>query len=370
MNQPEVVIYGASGYTGKLIAWHLAEKGIAFIAAGRNQQRLEQQMAQVPELANASYQCVAVEHNEDALTQLFSGKKVVYNVVGPFMQLGDPVVRACLSAGCSYLDTTGEVDWMTHLKNEYGPSFAEKNLLLCPATSWMWLGGQIAAELALEEPGVDSLDICYLADSNTSVASTMSFLRMLTKDQHYLENNELHLWPQATSYSVSIPGMHRQLNALPWSGGAEPLWYQDDGRVANCSVLVAFRNQEMLNGIVSILEDFEANHKSRTIEEQEKITNDLGGQLVSEEPERETPQGNRSILSCYGRGATASTTVVLRGHSPYVQTGAFAAEAVQQILLGQQQGAGFISPCQAFGARKMLAAIASKGYLSWEIKEG
>ena len=36
----EVVIYGASGYTGKLIAWHMAEYGIPFIAAGRSQQRL------------------------------------------------------------------------------------------------------------------------------------------------------------------------------------------------------------------------------------------------------------------------------------------------------------------------------------------
>ena len=45
----EVVLYGASGYTGKLIAWHLAENGIPFIAAGRNRERLQEQMAKAQE---------------------------------------------------------------------------------------------------------------------------------------------------------------------------------------------------------------------------------------------------------------------------------------------------------------------------------
>ena len=71
MSNPQVVIYGASGYTGKLIAWHLAEYGIPFIAAGRNQARIEEQMALVPELKNADYSCEEVAHDEEALARLF-----------------------------------------------------------------------------------------------------------------------------------------------------------------------------------------------------------------------------------------------------------------------------------------------------------
>ena len=191
----EVVVYGASGYTGKLIAWHLAENGIPFIAAGRNRERLQEQMAKVPELAGARYECVAVNHDEAALAALFRGKKVVYNVVGPFMQLGDPVVKACLQAGCHYLDTTGEQDWMFHLKRTYGKAFADKGLLLVAACSWMWLGGQLAAEVALEHPGIDSLDICYLADSNTSVASTMSLFRRRCDHRLLDQPDKLVTWP-------------------------------------------------------------------------------------------------------------------------------------------------------------------------------
>lgn len=228
-----VIVYGASGYTGKLISWHLAEAGIPFIAAGRDQKRLEEQMARVPELKGASFECRAVSHDTASLAKLFAGAKVVYNVTGPFMQLGDPVVQACLEAGCHYLDTTGEADWMRHVRETYGAKFAAKGLLLAPATSYMWAAGNIAAEIALETPGVDSLDILYLADSATSVASTKSFLRMCTRTQYYIEHRKLVAWPMATSYLVKAPDSHRLFRGLPWSGGGEPVWYEGDARVSN-----------------------------------------------------------------------------------------------------------------------------------------
>ncbi|HTR05156.1 MAG TPA: saccharopine dehydrogenase NADP-binding domain-containing protein, partial [Paraburkholderia sp.] len=128
----EVVLYGASGYTGKLTAWKLAERGIPFIAAGRSKERLEAEMAKVPELAGHDYRCVAVENETGALTELFQGKKAVINIVGPFMQFGRPVVEASLAAGCHYFDTTGETDWMSFIKRTYGEAFAARDLALCP----------------------------------------------------------------------------------------------------------------------------------------------------------------------------------------------------------------------------------------------
>ena len=97
-NKYQVVVYGASGYTGKLVAWKLATRGIPFIAAGRNAARLEAEMAKVPELKGHDYRCAAVAHDAASLQTLFSGAKVVINVTGPFMQIGRPVVEAALAA--------------------------------------------------------------------------------------------------------------------------------------------------------------------------------------------------------------------------------------------------------------------------------
>ncbi|RLA47509.1 MAG: saccharopine dehydrogenase [Gammaproteobacteria bacterium] len=361
----EVVIYGASGYTGKLIAWHLAEYGIPFIAAGRNQQRLEEEMAGIAELQGHDYQCVAVDHDEAALCDLFRGKKIVYNVVGPFMQLADPVVKAALECGCHYLDTTGEQDWMFYARKKYGAQFEEKGLVLIPACSWMWVGGLLAAEVALEHQGVDTLDLLYLADSFTSVASTMSFMRMLVNDQYYLKDNALLTWPRAKPYQVSVPDTHIQLQALPWGGGGEVVWYENDDRVSNCSVMVAFRNEEMVGAVIDAIKGFEENSGSLEGEAREQQTNAMGNAMVSEEPDREDPNINRSIISCKARGNTASVNVVLRGSGPYLQTATFAAEACKRLLNGQQRGVGAISPAAAFGARELIAAVAERGYLTW-----
>lgn len=368
MSNPEVVVHGASGYTGKLIAWHLAELGIPFIAAGRDQKRLEEQMAQIPELEGAEYECVAVDLEEEALTKLFTGRKVVYNVVGPFMQLSEPVVRACLNAGVHYLDTSGEQDWMLLLQEKYHKEFQDKSLLLCPANAYMWTAGEIAAELALETPGIDSLDITYVADSATSVASTKSFLRMCSRDQYYLKNGAFEVWPHTTAYDVSLPGEHQIYKALPWSGGGEPVWYRGHEQVRNCSVLVAFKRREVMDWVIGRLTDWYENLRDLPREEQERITNEWGVALVNEEPPREIREENRSTLSCMGRGNTAGVNVVLRGSAPYIQASIWAAEAVRRVLLGKVRATGFASPCTAFGHRELLAAAAERGYLTWESK--
>ncbi len=365
----QVVLYGASGYTGKLVAWKLAKRNIPFIAAGRNAERLAAEMEKIPELKGHDYQCVSVAHDTNALTDLFSGKRVVLNIVGPFMQLGKPVVEAALAAGCHYFDTTGEVDWIQYLKHDFGAAFAAKELALCPANSYMWAEGTLAAEIALETPGIDSLDLLYYGDSEVSVASTQSFLRMCTKPMFQLKNRELVQWPWATSFDVSIPGVHRVLKALPWGGAGEPVWYHDDPRVRNCSVLFSLGNQEVFAGIIGLLQQFEKDYRHLDAAAQEEVTNTIGKQVTQKEPDREIPEVHRNTISCHARGNARSVSVILRGNSAYAQTGVFAAEAARAVLAGELKAVGFAPSAKILGARRLLAAQADEGYLSYEITQ-
>lgn len=357
----EVVLYGASGYTGKLIAWQLAERGIPFVAAGRNLQRLEYEMSKVPELIEFDYQCVEVAHEVDALSRLFSAKRVVLNVVGPFMRLSDVVVKATLAAGCHYLDTSTEQDWILFCRNKYGKTFNDNNLLLVPACSWMWAGGNLAAELALESKGIDSLDIVYCPSGEPSHASTASFLRICCQSQYYLENKKMIAWPSSGSYDVALPGRHRTVKALPWSGGGEPVWYSNDKRVRNCTVLTSFANQEVMQLIVERMQLFTQEYADRMMEEQESVANTWADELCQSEPERDSPDVDRTTISCYGRGNTNSVSVTLWATCAYSQTGALVAIAVQRILNGKQKNVGFLSPAEAFGARNMIQDLADTG---------
>ena len=94
----------------------------------------------------------------------------------------------------------------------------------------------------------------------------------------------------------------------------------------------------------------------------------MGADIAKVEPPREDPFVNRCILSCHGRGNTASVSVVLRGNSPYAQTGVFGAEAARRVLRGQLRETGFVSPAKAFGARSLLAVLADEGYMTHTVQ--
>src|SRR5690242_6195897 len=149
MSKP-VVVYGASGYTGRLICEYLREYHVPFIAAGRDEGKLKSSMeGNVAGIETADYEIREVAHDVDSLAELFEGAAVVCNTVGPFSTLGPVVVEAALEAGVHYTDTTGEQDWLMTCDEQYGAAYAEKGLLLSPGIAQMYTTGEIAAQLCL-----------------------------------------------------------------------------------------------------------------------------------------------------------------------------------------------------------------------------
>ena len=148
-----VVVYGASGYTGRLVCEYLRELNIPFTAAGRDKARVQAVMDKIPGIETADYEVVGVEHNVEALTELFRGARTVSNMVGPFIKYGHEVAEACLAAGCHYTDTTGEQDWLLEAQERWGQKFADKGLLLSPGVAQMYTTGEIAANICLETRG-------------------------------------------------------------------------------------------------------------------------------------------------------------------------------------------------------------------------
>jgi hypothetical protein len=362
MSDIKVVVYGASGYTGKLISRHLAARDIPFIAAGRSASKIRDQLGAMPELACARYEVAEVGNEREALSRFLEDKDVIYNTVGPFMQLAEPVVQAALDSGCHYLDSTGEQDWMLFLRERYASAFAERGLVLIPALAFMWTSGHLAAEVCLETPGIDTLDLVYITrGSLPSVSSTLSFLRMCCQPQYQLVQNELVTWEPATAYQAVAPTFHQVLDCLPWSGGGEPIWYADDARVRNCSMLVNFGNPQVMSSVLGLAREFNEVHKFKSPEEQERVTNDWGHQWTPSEPPRENPDICRAVISCHGSGPTTQSTVILQGNCGYEQAGSVAVAGIESILAGKVTASGFVSPAKAFGARYLLAAMERDG---------
>ncbi len=364
----EVLIYGASGYTGKLIAESLATRNIPFYMAGRTRSRLEAALEVVQQRVGGPVdaQIVTCNTRVEELLPLFKNVKVVINVAGPFMQLGWPVVEAALEAGCHYLDTTGEQDWTIAIAEKFGQAFADKGLLLCPANSYMWAAGALAAEVVLETPGIDSLDILYQIDNGLpSEASTKSFLRMACNNvaQNYLEQFEYKSWPNDVAYDVHTPHRAAITRALPWGGACEPVWFKNDPRVRNCKVLTAI-GEHLVDGVMQAITAFneQAAHLSQA--EKEAWTNAVGAQMMDHEPLKDDLDVQRSVIVCNGQGRQATAQVLFNLSAPYSWTGDLCAEAAQRLLKGQLKQPGFQSAAQAFGHRELIAEFHKRGYCS------
>lgn len=366
MNNRKVLIYGASGYTGKLVAEALAERNLAFYMVGRNRSRLEAALKVVEERHGkpVDAEIATASNRSEELMPLFEKVDIVINVAGPFMQLAWPVVECALEAGCHYLDTTGEQDWTRAINEKYGQAFADKGLLLSPACSYMWCAGALAAEVVLETEGVDSLEIVYQIDNALpSEASTKSFLRMQgnADSQFYLEQNEYKAWPNDQAYTVNVPHRMNPYLALPWGGACEPVWLKSDERVRNCKVLTAF-GDEIVSAVVNVIRDFNQKSEGMTPEQKEDLTNQIGQEMSSGEPDKDNLVKGRTVIVCHGQGQQVTKSFSLNLSAPYTFTGQICAEGAQRILNGQLKRVGFQSAATAFGHRELLSAFHEIGH--------
>jgi hypothetical protein len=365
----KVIIYGASGYTGKLVAESLAQRRIPFYFAGRNRDRLDAAIAIVRERLGADAwkldaEVVAVDNSVEALLPLFRKCAVVINVAGPFMQVAWPVVEAAFQAGCHYLDTTGEQDWTIAIADKYGAQFAAAGKLLAPATSFMWTAGALAAEVVLEDPEIDSLDILYQVDNGLpSEASTKSFLRMVCNDtsQYYLEQGQYKAWQNDVAHDVFVPYRSAKMRAHPWGGACEPVWLK--GRVRNCRVLTAI-GEHMIDPVIQAIRAF--NERAGALDQagREALTNAIAGQISTGEPPKDHPDVQRGVIVVHGQSRTRTTSYVMNLSAAYTWTGEISAECARLILDGKLQRPGFQSAATAFDHRQLIRTFNALGFCS------
>lgn len=111
----DIIVYGASGFTGRLVAEYLAKRGIKrWAMAGRSAAKL----AEVRDLIGAPKDTPLVEADASApetLTAMCNRARVIITTVGPYQLYGPELVKACAETGTDYVDLCGEPAWMRHM---------------------------------------------------------------------------------------------------------------------------------------------------------------------------------------------------------------------------------------------------------------
>ncbi|CAM2162487.1 Saccharopine dehydrogenase [Paraburkholderia sacchari] len=370
-----VVVYGASGYTGMLIMDWLIDQNIPFTAIARDAKRTQDMMAQrVVRLESATYEIVECEHDVEALTAAFTGAKVVCNTVGPFVKFGMTAVEAALRAGCHYMDTTGEQAYIIAVRDTFGKDYAKSGLLLCPSLSYMYALGEIAAELALETPGIDALETASLSrgpmqGSGVTVGSTASIFEQFRAKQYHLWDNDMVEWSATAAHEISVPELLLPVFVLPWGGTSLPVFYQHDSRVRYCRSVVGFYDNPAMRSVHALAQKWDSEIKHLPVEQQDVVLAQIVASTTPSMPPRERTTMNRSVDIAIGRGQLASVRASVNSITPYITTGALQVAGVMKLINGQAEKAGFASACQAFGHRYLLSFLEQRGLASSRITQ-
>ena len=143
---PDVLLFGATGYTGSLTAESLGRRGADFVIAGRSRDKLEA----LADRTGASHVKVAAVGDVETLTAALSDVKVMITCVGPFQQLGDTAAEAAVRAGVHYIDSTGESGFIDRLVRSYGPRAEQAGIVMAPAMGFDEVPADVALSLAVE----------------------------------------------------------------------------------------------------------------------------------------------------------------------------------------------------------------------------
>ncbi|MGN6162548.1 MAG: saccharopine dehydrogenase family protein, partial [Marmoricola sp.] len=121
----DIVLFGATGFTGELTARHLAGRMPAkgrWALAGRNQAKLEAVRARLAEdfseLADLPL-LIADSDDPESLRAVAESTSVVITTVGPYLLYGEGLVKACAEAGTDYVDLTGEPEFVDRMYVAY-----------------------------------------------------------------------------------------------------------------------------------------------------------------------------------------------------------------------------------------------------------
>jgi|YNPBryunderm2012_1023409.scaffolds.fasta_scaffold02122_3 short subunit dehydrogenase-like uncharacterized protein len=211
--QPRWLLYGASGYTGRLVAAEAVARGVPPILAGRSP-------APVHAVGRQLGLPVRVFPLDDgaATTRALEGVEAVLHCAGPFVWTSRPMLEACLAAGVHYLDVTGEIPVFEAVLAR-GEQARERGIAVVPGVGFDVVPTDcLAARLAAALPGANRLELAFAASGGGWSAGTMrTMIELLPLGGAERRDGRIVPVP-AAAFTRRINFTHRRLVgvSIPW----------------------------------------------------------------------------------------------------------------------------------------------------------
>ncbi|XP_055325410.1 saccharopine dehydrogenase-like oxidoreductase [Sitodiplosis mosellana] len=138
-NRLDVVIFGASGFTGKYTVYEGVKllENLSWGVAGRDEEKLKRTLKEVGDKVEKDLSAIPIiiadVKDENSLQKMAERAKIIVNCCGPYRFYGEPVVKACINAGTHHVDVSGEPQFMERMQLEYNDLAREKGVYIVSA---------------------------------------------------------------------------------------------------------------------------------------------------------------------------------------------------------------------------------------------
>ena len=364
----EAVIYGASGYTGRLIAAELSARGADIVLAGRSRARLERVAAGLGDGDAPPARVAAVPLDDrSGLRELIEPAAVVIACAGPFTLHGAPVIETAAEAGTHYLDTTGEQPFIRDSFDRLGASAARTGATLVSGFGFDYVPGDMVAALTAAGLGrIEELTVAYhVEDLGTTRGTTLSALEMIKGGD--VEWRRRRLVPSSRRagrgrFRFPAPIGVRRVGRYPSGEQITVPRHVDVDSIRTVIDLRALLGVELgpLAAPLLTASSYAMGTPLRA----------AAGKLIARLPEgpseRARGKANYTIV-CEARTRTGTRTGILRGRDVYGITARIVAEGAMRMLDPAFDRSGALTPAQAFEPEDFLASLAAAG-ISTEIE--
>ena len=356
-----VALFGATGYTGRLVAEALVARGQRPLLAGRDAQRLTDLSG---ELGGGLDTAVADVSRPETVLALVEAGDVLLSTVGPFARWGEPAVEASIASSAAYLDSTGEPAFIRRVFEQFGPRAEAAEVGLVTAFGYDWVPGNLAGALALRESGEAAarVDLGYFmtgtggmsGGTRASLAGAMleptfSWRRGIRTERGAARVRGFDVAGRrrqgisvGSSEHFALPRLHPGLDEvnvyLGWFGGASRAM-----QAFSAFGAAATRVPGVRAGFDSLTGRF------------------VKGSTGGPDAEQRSRGGSHIVALAYDRGGMQLSEVHVAGVDGYDFTGRILAWGASQALEPGIRGSGALGPVDAFGLDELEAGCAEAG---------
>ncbi len=206
------MLYGANGYTGRLMAEAAVARGLRPLLAGRNAEALKA----LAESLDLEWKAIDLA-DANALREALRDVDAVMHCAGPFSATCAPMLEACLASGTHYLDITGEIDVFAHCQSNDARA-KQAGVLVLPGAGFDVVPTDcLAAQLKRDLPDATHLVLAFEAGGGPSPGTAKTSVEGLGKGGRVRENGELKRVPLAWKVRYfEREGVQRSAMTIPW----------------------------------------------------------------------------------------------------------------------------------------------------------